>query len=274
MRRVLGLAAPLPGLRRVDLETNYRCPRPVVERAVRLVEHNRERFAKRIVPGPIAAGRLVLAPDAADDLVRVTRAMRTWPDDASTRAVLARTNRELLVAVVAALDLGIPFRAPDLPLPDRGRPDRRPARSGGRRRSDGPAPGRRCSRSAGCDGRSAKRPPRAATTGRRPTSRTARRRVDLGPAARLGGADARRSRRCAPPIDGAPAPARRAPARRRGADPGDRARDQGPRVGPRDRARRRLPGPPIGLATRRSRSARSRRSAGWPTSPGPARGAR
>ena len=117
VRRVLGLAASLPGLRRVDLETNYRCPRPVVERAVRLVEHNRERFAKRILPGPNATGRLVLAPDAADDLVRVTRAMRTWPEDASTRAILARTNRELLVAVVAALDLGVPFRAPELPLP-------------------------------------------------------------------------------------------------------------------------------------------------------------
>ena len=117
VRRVLGLAASLPGLRRVDLETNYRCPRPVVERAVRLVEHNRERFAKRILPGPNATGRLVLAPDAADDLVRVTRAMRTWPADASTRAILARTNRELLVAVVAALDLGVPFRAPELPLP-------------------------------------------------------------------------------------------------------------------------------------------------------------
>jgi len=117
VRRVLGLAGSLPGLRRVDLETNYRCPRPVVERAVRLVEHNRERFAKRILAGPVAAGRLVLAPDAADDTVRVRRAMGTWPGDGSTRAVLARTNRELLVAVVAALDLRVPFRAPDLPLP-------------------------------------------------------------------------------------------------------------------------------------------------------------
>jgi superfamily I DNA/RNA helicase len=43
--------------------------------------------------------------------------MRSWPADGSTRAVLARTNRELLVAVVAALDLDVPFRAPDLPLP-------------------------------------------------------------------------------------------------------------------------------------------------------------
>jgi superfamily I DNA/RNA helicase len=117
VRRVLGLAASLPGLRRVDLETNYRCPRPVVQRAVRLVEHNRERFAKRIVAGPAARGRLVLAPDAADELVRVRRAIGTWPADDSSRAVLARTNRELLVAVVAAVELGIPFRAPELPLP-------------------------------------------------------------------------------------------------------------------------------------------------------------
>ncbi len=117
VRRVLGLAASLPGLRRVDLETNYRCPRPVVERAVRLVEHNQERFAKRILAGPAAAGRLVLAPDSADDLVRTVRAMRTWPADDSTRAVLARTNRELLTAVVAAVELRLPFRAPDLALP-------------------------------------------------------------------------------------------------------------------------------------------------------------
>lgn len=117
VRRVIGLAASLPGLRRVDLEVNYRCPAPVVARAVRLVEHNAERFAKRIVPGPGAAGRLVLAPDASDDLVRVRRAMGTWPADGSTRAVLARTNRELLVAVVAAVELGVPFRSPDLSLP-------------------------------------------------------------------------------------------------------------------------------------------------------------
>ena len=117
VRRVLGLAASLPGLRRVDLETNYRCPRPVIERAVRLVEHNQERFAKRIKAGPAATGRLVLAPDAADDTVRVRRAMRSWPGDGSSRAVLARTNRELLVAVIAAVELDVPFRAPDLSLP-------------------------------------------------------------------------------------------------------------------------------------------------------------
>lgn len=112
VRRILRLANDLPGLRRVDLEVNYRCPRPVVERAVRLVEHNAERFPKAIRAGPSAAGSLVLAPDPSDETVRLRRAMATWPADGSTRAVLARTNRELLPAVAVCLELGIPFRAP------------------------------------------------------------------------------------------------------------------------------------------------------------------
>ena len=117
VRRILSLAAALPGLCRIDLETNYRCPPPVVQRAVRLVEQNEERFVKRVMAGPRNAGRLILAPDASDDVVRVARAMASWPDDGSTRAVLARTNRELLVPVVVAVARGWPFRAPDIALP-------------------------------------------------------------------------------------------------------------------------------------------------------------
>ncbi len=116
VRRILGLTEHLPGLRRVDLEVNYRCPRPVLERAVRLIEHNGERFAKRIRAGPAAGGRLVLAPDPSDETVRLERVIRTWPLDDSTRAVLARTNRELLPAVAVALRLGLPFRAPRIDL--------------------------------------------------------------------------------------------------------------------------------------------------------------
>ena len=116
VRRILSLEDRLPGLRRVDLEVNYRCPSPVVARAVRLIEHNGERFAKTIRARPDAAGRLVLAADAADETVRLERAIRSWPDDDTTRAVLARTNRELLPAVVVALRLGLPFRAPRIEL--------------------------------------------------------------------------------------------------------------------------------------------------------------
>jgi len=118
VRRLLSLAdESLPGLLRVDLETNYRCPAPVLERAVRLVEHNVERFAKVIRARPNAAGRLILAPSAADDIDRAAMVLRSWPADDGTRAVLARTNRELLPVVAAALRLEVPFRAADLALP-------------------------------------------------------------------------------------------------------------------------------------------------------------
>ena len=117
VRRVLGLAADLPGLRRVDLAVNYRCPAPALERAVRLVEHNRERFAKAIRPGPDARGRLVLAPEPPERPGTLARLLATWPEDGGRRAVLARTRRELLPLVVEALGLGIPFRADRVELP-------------------------------------------------------------------------------------------------------------------------------------------------------------
>ena len=115
VRRVLGLAGTLPGLRRFDLQTNYRCPRPVVDRAVRLVEGNRERFAKVIVARPGAEGRLILGPDGGEETDKVRRLMLDWPDDESTCAVLARTNRELVPAVAVAVELEREFRAPGVP---------------------------------------------------------------------------------------------------------------------------------------------------------------
>jgi DNA helicase-2/ATP-dependent DNA helicase PcrA len=116
VRRVLALAGSLPGLRRIDLTVNYRCPRTVVERAVRLVAHNEERFAKVIRAGPAAAGRLVLAPDGSDETARIRRVFESWPDDGGTRAILAQTNAELLPAAAVAIEMGLPFRAPRLRL--------------------------------------------------------------------------------------------------------------------------------------------------------------
>jgi superfamily I DNA/RNA helicase len=122
VRRLLGLAeTSLPGLRRVDLVTNYRCPASVIRRAVRLVEGNRERFAKRITARPDAPGEVILAPTGAEDADRCLAVLRSWPsspgDAPDTRAILARTNRELLPAVVAALVDDVPFRAAGLELP-------------------------------------------------------------------------------------------------------------------------------------------------------------
>jgi DNA helicase-2/ATP-dependent DNA helicase PcrA len=116
VRRVLGLDASLPGLRRVDLQVNHRCPVPVVERAVRLIEHNRERFVKVVRPRPDAPGSLILAPDPTDEPARTERLLRSWPENEGTRAILARTNRELRPAVLAAMAVGEPFRAPSVGL--------------------------------------------------------------------------------------------------------------------------------------------------------------
>ncbi len=130
VRRVLALAHALPGLRRVDLAVNYRCPAPVLARAVRLVEHNHERFAKVIRPGPGATGGLVLAPGPAGPAT-VAALLRTWPADGSSRSILARTRRELLPAVASCLAAGIPFRADGIPLPlDDPRVDELVARAG------------------------------------------------------------------------------------------------------------------------------------------------
>jgi superfamily I DNA/RNA helicase len=117
VRRVLELAGALPGLRRVDLVTNYRCPGPVVDRAVRLVEHNRERFAKVVNARPNATGSLILAPDGADEVARAERILDGWPVDGGTQAFLARTNRELLPALAVALERRLPFRADRVATP-------------------------------------------------------------------------------------------------------------------------------------------------------------
>lgn len=112
VRRVLGLAARLPGLRRVDLETNHRCAPEIVRRAARLVEHNEERFDKRIRASARNAGAVRLLPDPGDEVARARLLLTTWlahePDE--PHAVLARTNRELVPFAAVALELGLHFR--------------------------------------------------------------------------------------------------------------------------------------------------------------------
>ncbi len=112
VRRVLGLAARLPGLRRVDLETNHRCAPEVVHRAARLVAHNKERFDKTIRASPRTAGSVTLLPDPGDEVARARLLLLTWARESpgERHAVLARTNRELLPFAALALELGQPYR--------------------------------------------------------------------------------------------------------------------------------------------------------------------
>ena len=118
VRRVLGLATRLPGLRRVDLETNFRCAPEIVRRASRLVAHNRERFDKIIRWSPAAEGSIVLLPDSGDEVSRARFLLSTWAQGGarqgtSTRAILARTNAELIPYAAAALELEWPYQVDD-----------------------------------------------------------------------------------------------------------------------------------------------------------------
>ena len=117
VRRIIRLADRLPGLERHALVTNYRCPRPVVERSMRLIGFNRERFAKTVRAGPDGGGRLILAPDTDTDHERIGRVLASWPADDASRAVIARTNLELIPAATAAAERGIAFNAAGLALP-------------------------------------------------------------------------------------------------------------------------------------------------------------
>jgi superfamily I DNA/RNA helicase len=118
VRRVLGLAARLPGLRRVDLETNHRCAPEVVHRAARLVAHNQERFDKRIAAAPHTAGTVTLLPDPGDEVARARLLLTTWAREPAgeRHAVLARTNRELLPFAAVALELGVACHLDDAGL--------------------------------------------------------------------------------------------------------------------------------------------------------------
>jgi superfamily I DNA/RNA helicase len=115
VRRVLDLAARLPGLRRVDLETNHRCAPEIVHRAARLVAHNQERFDKHIRSSPRTSGSVTLAPDPGDGVARARWLLKHWyrPNRGGRHAVLARTNLELAPYAAVALEMGLPYRIED-----------------------------------------------------------------------------------------------------------------------------------------------------------------
>ncbi len=125
VRRILHFADDYPAARRVQLATNYRCPSPVVEVSRRLIDINRERFAKRIQAAPAAladAASVVsvatASPDWADGLVRLAVAAA----EAGGRACfLARTRSELGPISVALIRAGVPH-ATALPAPAEAEP--------------------------------------------------------------------------------------------------------------------------------------------------------
>lgn len=114
VRRILDFGALYPDARRVQLQTNYRCPPVVVHRSAQLIAVNRERFAKRIVPGPwrgddpVAAELLALPTDLPDWPERLVRTALDATGDGARCCFLARTRAELAPVALALVRREVP----------------------------------------------------------------------------------------------------------------------------------------------------------------------
>ena len=122
VRRILSFGSLYPGARRVQLATNYRCPAAVVAISRRLIEHNGERFPKRIeagaAPGPAAS----FGSAASGSVAAFDTSGAEWADqlaalaareEAAGRSIcfLARTRTELVPMVVALVRADVPHAA-------------------------------------------------------------------------------------------------------------------------------------------------------------------
>lgn len=117
VRRIIDLDQAYPGLQRISLAHNYRCPPEIVDASRRLIEHNQIRFPKPIGadPGRSPSGSQALAlhehegqQQAADEIARVLAARRR-----AEIVVLARTTNLLRTVALACAGLGVRISAPE-----------------------------------------------------------------------------------------------------------------------------------------------------------------
>lgn len=115
VRRILELDLVYPGLQRISLAHNYRCPPDVVEASRQLIEHNDVRFPKQIQAAPRSTGEPALE----------LRMHETQADGAGEIAgllagrargeivVLARTTNLLRTVALGCSVLGVRIAAPE-----------------------------------------------------------------------------------------------------------------------------------------------------------------
>ncbi|HSM39026.1 MAG TPA: ATP-dependent helicase [Candidatus Limnocylindrales bacterium] len=119
VRRILGFGTLYPDARHVQLATNYRCPPDVVAASRRLIEHNAERFAKRIEagagpPAPVAAAVAQLAAfDSSVDEWADRLAALAAQEALAGRTIcfLARTGSELNPIFASLVHAGVAHTA-------------------------------------------------------------------------------------------------------------------------------------------------------------------
>lgn len=107
-----------PAAKRVLLDTNYRCTRPIVEGAGRVIAHNKDRFSKEIraqkADGPAIVTHLFKNQD--EEYECILDKIRIWRERGGSYgdiAVLFRTNTQPRKLVEELISEGIPFRMRD-----------------------------------------------------------------------------------------------------------------------------------------------------------------
>ena len=114
VRRMLELDRAYPGLERVALAHNYRCPPAVVEASRALIDHNAVRFPKRIEPRPGRTGRRIELHEPASAVAGAARiASRARRAIAAARWSCSPARRNLLRTVaLACADAEVAISAP------------------------------------------------------------------------------------------------------------------------------------------------------------------
>jgi superfamily I DNA/RNA helicase len=117
VRRIIDLDLAYPGLDRISLAHNYRCPEEVVQASRRLIEHNVVRFPKPIhaarapVSGderPLQLREHVGQPQAAQEIAGVLAGRQR-----DQVVVLARTTNLLRTVALACTDVEVKISAPE-----------------------------------------------------------------------------------------------------------------------------------------------------------------
>lgn len=118
VERIVGLDGLYPGLQRVALEHNYRCPPEVVQRSRQVIENNRSRFPKKI----LAADARTLPDDPRPLIHQAYPSLDTGAADVARKlsisrrgqiVVLARTSRMLRICAEACVPLDVRISAPE-----------------------------------------------------------------------------------------------------------------------------------------------------------------